>query len=196
MVVKRAQFPKEQKTPWAWYLLPILFGLIGGIIGYFLLKNKDLKTAKNLIWVSVIMWIVVIGAFAYFGVLNPSRFAPAQENSLGEEYQRYVDAINNDATSLEKSLNKWNILMEQINKGGTVDISDLESARRDYADEANIIKPKIQSLKAFITTNEAKLKEAGLDTFQEKQDLDEILSGIENNVRNMGAEIEKLSAIE
>ncbi|MBU1201292.1 MAG: hypothetical protein KJ583_01460 [Nanoarchaeota archaeon] len=116
-----------------------------------------------------------------------------KQDVLGEEYQRYVDAINNDATSLEKSLDKWNILMEQVNKGGTVDILDMESAQRDYTDIANVIKPKIQSLKSFIATNEAKLKEAGFDTFQEKQDLDEVLSGIENNVRNMKTEIDKLS---
>ena len=119
-----------------------------------------------------------------------------KQDALGEEYQRYVDAIDNDATSLKESLDKWNILMEQVNKGGTVDISDMESAQRDYTDTANVIKPKIQSLKSFIATNEAKLKEAGFDTFQEKQDIDEVLSGIENNVRNMKTEIDKLSAEE
>lgn len=119
-----------------------------------------------------------------------------KEDALNEEYQRYVDVINNDAASLERSLDKWNILMEQVNKGGTVDIADMESAQRDYTDQANVIKPKIQSLKSFIITNEAKLKEAGFDTFQEKQDLDEHLSGIENNVRNMETEIAKLSTAE
>lgn len=114
------------------------------------------------------------------------------KSALKDEYQRYVDAITTDSINLENSISKWNALMDQVNKGGTVDITDMESAQRDYTDKANIIKPKIENLKTFINQNEAKLKELGVDTFQEKQDLDELLAKIQNNVRNMQTEIGKL----
>lgn len=48
----------EKKTSWIWYLLPILFSILGGIIGYFLLKDKDAKTAKNLIIVGLVVLVL------------------------------------------------------------------------------------------------------------------------------------------
>ena len=38
-----------------WYLLPILLGPIGGIIGYFLVKDRDRKFAERLLIVGLIM---------------------------------------------------------------------------------------------------------------------------------------------
>jgi uncharacterized membrane protein len=74
MVAKKVQPPKEQETSWVWYLLPILFGIIGGIIGYFLLRDKDQKTAKRIFWLPFIILgaiLIFIGLLAYFGVLSP-----------------------------------------------------------------------------------------------------------------------------
>lgn len=54
----------EEKTPWAWYLLPMLLGIVGGVLGYFLLKNKDEATAKSLIWAGVAYTVgYLIGLF-------------------------------------------------------------------------------------------------------------------------------------
>ncbi len=50
----------EQKTSWVWYLLPVLFSILGGIIGYFLLKDKDKKVAKNLIYTGLVVLILEI----------------------------------------------------------------------------------------------------------------------------------------
>lgn len=38
-----------RKTSWLWWLLPIFLNIIGGVIGYFILKDKDPKMAKNLL---------------------------------------------------------------------------------------------------------------------------------------------------
>ena len=48
----------EQKTSWGWYLLPILFSIIGGIIGYLLLKDKNKQTAKKLVYVGIVIFIL------------------------------------------------------------------------------------------------------------------------------------------
>jgi H+/Cl- antiporter ClcA len=54
-----------------WYLLPILLGPIGGIIGYFLVKNRDRKFAERLLIVGLIMVAVyfvislILSALAY-----------------------------------------------------------------------------------------------------------------------------------
>ena len=39
----------------AWYLVPIFFGLIGGIIAYFAIRRDDPQKAKNCLWVGIIL---------------------------------------------------------------------------------------------------------------------------------------------
>jgi hypothetical protein len=48
---------KGVKSLW-WVLLPIFLGIIGGIIGYFALKNDDLKLAKFCLHLSILLTIV------------------------------------------------------------------------------------------------------------------------------------------
>jgi hypothetical protein len=50
----------EQKTPWTWYLLPVLFSIIGGIIGYFLLKDKDKGNAEGLLCIGIVQFVLQI----------------------------------------------------------------------------------------------------------------------------------------
>lgn len=44
---------EERKTSIIWYLFPLLLGIFGGIIGYLLLKGRDQKTAKNVLYVGI-----------------------------------------------------------------------------------------------------------------------------------------------
>ena len=46
------------KTSRAWYLLPLLFGLLGGLIGWSLLKKSDKTKARNLIIIGIIPFII------------------------------------------------------------------------------------------------------------------------------------------
>ncbi len=43
-----------------WVLLPIFFGIFGGIIGYFILKNDDHKLAKFCLHLSIVLTIISI----------------------------------------------------------------------------------------------------------------------------------------
>lgn len=46
----------------AWYIWPIFFGIFGGIICYFSIKNRDKQMAKNLIYVGIgaqVFWFIV-----------------------------------------------------------------------------------------------------------------------------------------
>ena len=38
----------------AWYLLPIFLGIIGGIIGFFVLRNDSPKMARNCLIIGII----------------------------------------------------------------------------------------------------------------------------------------------
>lgn len=54
------------RSKW-WYLLPIFFSIIGGIIAYFILKNSDPKLAKKCLIVGLIM--TAIGLIVNFAAM-------------------------------------------------------------------------------------------------------------------------------
>ena len=65
----------------AWYLLPIVFGLttvifgiVGGIIAYFVLKNSDPKKAKNCLIIGIIFAILGL-LLIYLGFFNSLDFS-------------------------------------------------------------------------------------------------------------------------
>jgi len=64
--------PLMQKRSAAWYLLPIFFGLLGGLIAYFAIRHEDPKKAKNCLILSIILIVlpfiilVILGAVPFF----------------------------------------------------------------------------------------------------------------------------------
>ena len=50
-----------------WYLLPILFGIIGGVIAWFVIKDNDPKKAKNCIYLGLVLLAInIIFGFTLF----------------------------------------------------------------------------------------------------------------------------------
>ncbi|MBL7002261.1 MAG: hypothetical protein ISR80_05870 [Nitrosopumilus sp.] len=43
-----------------WYLLPILFGIIGGVIAWFVIKDNDPKKAKNCLYLGLVLLAINI----------------------------------------------------------------------------------------------------------------------------------------
>ena len=41
-----------------WYLLPIFIGMIGGIIGYLIIRKDDPQKAKNCIYIGIVMMVI------------------------------------------------------------------------------------------------------------------------------------------
>jgi hypothetical protein len=52
----------RQRSAW-WFLLPILFNVIGGVIAYFVIKDDDPKRAKNCLLLGIILTAIGIGLF-------------------------------------------------------------------------------------------------------------------------------------
>ena len=46
---------QKDKPSNAWYLLSIVLGIFGGIIGYYSIRNKDRKMANNLLYVGFVV---------------------------------------------------------------------------------------------------------------------------------------------
>jgi len=51
---------EEKRRSGFWYLLPILFGIIGGVIAYFVIKQDDQKKAKNCLYLGIVLLIIDI----------------------------------------------------------------------------------------------------------------------------------------
>ncbi len=62
-------YPERPRSNW-WYLLPILFSIIGGVISYFVIKNDDLKKAKNCLCVGLILSFGLIGGIISYFILR------------------------------------------------------------------------------------------------------------------------------
>lgn len=56
---------ERTRSRW-WYLLPIFFQIIGGVIAYFILRNDDPKKAKNCLWLGIVLTAIKIGFFVIF----------------------------------------------------------------------------------------------------------------------------------
>ena len=50
-----------------WYLLPIFFKVIGGVIAYFILRDDDPKKAKNCLLLGIILGVIGIAIDLMFG---------------------------------------------------------------------------------------------------------------------------------
>ncbi len=51
-------YPEKSRSN-AWFLLPIFFGVIGGIIAFFIIRNDDPRKAKNCLYLGLVL--IVIG---------------------------------------------------------------------------------------------------------------------------------------
>ena len=52
-------YPEKRRSN-AWFLLPIFFGIIGGIIAFFVLRQDDPNKAKSCLYLGIALMIVGI----------------------------------------------------------------------------------------------------------------------------------------
>jgi len=52
-----------RKRSTLWFLLPIFFNIIGGVIAYFIIKEDDPSKAKNCLWLGIILSAISIAIF-------------------------------------------------------------------------------------------------------------------------------------
>ena len=57
----------KTRSKW-WFLLPILFHIIGGVIVYFVIRDDDSKLAKNCLWLGIIISAIEISLAAAFWI--------------------------------------------------------------------------------------------------------------------------------
>ena len=52
-------YPEKTRSN-AWFLLPILFGMIGGIIAFFILRRDDPHKARNCLYLGLVFMMIGI----------------------------------------------------------------------------------------------------------------------------------------
>ena len=52
-------YPEKPRNN-AWFLLPIFFGVIGGIIAFFIIRGDDPRKARNCLYVGIILMVIGI----------------------------------------------------------------------------------------------------------------------------------------
>ena len=52
-------YPERKRSNW-WFLVPILFGIIGGIIGFFALKRDAPEKAKKCLYLGLVLTVINI----------------------------------------------------------------------------------------------------------------------------------------
>ena len=65
---------KNQKRSPFWYLLPIFFGILGGLIVFFILKNTDQQKAKRSLVIGIIFTLPLVSWISLqvvYGTQNP-----------------------------------------------------------------------------------------------------------------------------
>ena len=59
----------EKRRSGLWYLLPILFGIIGGVIAWFVIKEDDPIKAKDCLYLGIVLLIIDIVVGISFSVI-------------------------------------------------------------------------------------------------------------------------------
>lgn len=63
-------YPEKARSN-AWFLLPIFFGVIGGIIAYFILRKDDPRKAQNCLYLGIAFMVFGIILNLFIGVAIP-----------------------------------------------------------------------------------------------------------------------------
>lgn len=102
-----------QKPSNLWYVLPLFLGIIGGLLGYFILKDRDKSMAKNILIFGTI-WTVIILIVPNDDKNNNKTPAPTIV-STQKEYGKQPEQLNEDkllkaikTTALEERLIRIN----------------------------------------------------------------------------------------
>ena len=50
-------YPEKTRSN-AWFLLPVFFGVLGGIVAFFILRKDDPKKARNCLYVGLALMLI------------------------------------------------------------------------------------------------------------------------------------------
>ena len=102
-----------------------------------------------------------------------------------DEYNKHIDTFNDDQARLGAIGERWNTAYEMAasdNDFTTEEVNQLIGITNEYIEESEFVKSHLTSFKEFIVANEQELKDAGVDTYQDKKDIDDVNIMIRQNI--------------
>jgi len=63
-------YPEKPRSN-AWFLLPVFFGVIGGIVAFFILRHDDPRKAKNCLYLGLVLMMIGIMFNIFIGPVVP-----------------------------------------------------------------------------------------------------------------------------
>ena len=131
--------------------------------------------------------IIVLGLIVLTLVL--SGCTGSDYEYIAEDYQKHLDTLEEDAATYSTTIEKWNTALsmaESDEEYTDEEILQLETIANEFVDQFNYIVPHLDSFEQFIETNEFELKDMGVDTYQDKKDIDDIYTKMlsaDDNIR-------------
>ena len=137
----------KQKSNW-WFLLPLFFGIIGGVIAYFVLRNNDPKKAKNCLYVGIIMVVVgimIIGLAVFYS------YSADQVKLRGYSFGNNLQMIQDD---LKKTQDDFGAKFKMLNENHITKDEFLEYSQKHFEQMQEIILryDQISVPDAFVTS--------------------------------------------
>ena len=105
---------KINKPSKLWYLLPILLGIIGGLIGFLIIRSRDKKTARNLLIVGIIVLIIQVVSVGLIYTLTVSQFVTPE--IMGENNGQEISNQNEEQPSQNLENNNQQEIMSRLSK--------------------------------------------------------------------------------
>ena len=59
----------NRKRSLAWYALPAILSIVGGIIAFFILRHDDESKAKNCLWLGISLFAFYVGYYLIFSLM-------------------------------------------------------------------------------------------------------------------------------
>ena len=87
----QSQYPMQGRKPSAaWYLLPIFFTIIGGIISWACIRDRDPGMAKNNLILGIMLSVIpiIVGALLFLGLISLASFSGGVIDSSLEDEQK------------------------------------------------------------------------------------------------------------
>ena len=70
----------KSRSNW-WYVLPILLGVVGGLISYFIIRSDDRQKAKNTLYLGLTLTAIEIAVnVLFFGMFDSFSWAGSKTN--------------------------------------------------------------------------------------------------------------------
>ena len=106
-----------------------------------------------------------------------------------DEYNKHAGTMVDDLTRLDAVGEKWITAYEMAASDDDLtaeEVDQLEEISDEYINEIEFVESHLTSFKEFIVSNEQELKDAGVDTYQDKKEIDDSKRAFDQAKKEIG----------